>query len=71
MNETLTAADRCDRCGAQAKAVLQTEAGKLYFCGHDAVALPSDRKSQLTWADGEAEHLSVRKADRAAAHRPA
>lgn len=32
---TLTAADRCDRCGAQAtiRAVLPT-GGELLFCGH-------------------------------------
>jgi hypothetical protein len=35
VNETLTAADRCDRCGAQAyvKVVLNS-GGELLFCGH-------------------------------------
>ena len=35
----LTAADRCDRCGAAAKvrAVLPS-GGELLFCGHDAKA---------------------------------
>lgn len=31
---TLTAADRCDRCGAQAKARVRLSAGELLFCGH-------------------------------------
>lgn len=30
----LTALDRCDRCGAAAKAVTEFEAGELLFCGH-------------------------------------
>lgn len=30
----LTAADRCDRCGAQAQARVQFIAGELLFCGH-------------------------------------
>jgi len=31
---TLTAADRCDRCGAQAYFVTTFEAGELLFCAH-------------------------------------
>lgn len=31
---TLTKDDRCDRCGAQAKARVQLVAGELLFCGH-------------------------------------
>lgn len=30
----LTAADRCDRCGAQAKVRAVLAAGDLLFCGH-------------------------------------
>lgn len=32
--KTLTAADRCDRCGAQAKVKATLAAGDLLFCGH-------------------------------------
>lgn len=33
----LTAADRCDRCGAQASVrVVLTAGGELLFCGHHA-----------------------------------
>lgn len=33
----LTAADRCDRCGAAASArVILTSGGELLFCGHHA-----------------------------------
>lgn len=33
--ETLSAADRCDRCGAQAYVrVTLTSGGELLFCGH-------------------------------------
>ncbi|MFC4944135.1 DUF7455 domain-containing protein [Pseudonocardia sp. GCM10023141] len=30
----LTAMDRCDRCGAQAKVRVVLAAGELLFCGH-------------------------------------
>lgn len=41
----LTAADRCDRCGAQAYVHARLHAGgDLYFCGHHArVHLPALR----------------------------
>jgi hypothetical protein len=44
---TLTAADRCDRCGAAAvvRAVLST-GGELLFCGHHARE-HSDRLSEI------------------------
>lgn len=32
--ETLTAADRCDRCGARAYVRVQLPAGELLFCSH-------------------------------------
>lgn len=36
-NETLTAADRCDRCGAQAYLrVTLASGGELLFCAHHA-----------------------------------
>jgi hypothetical protein len=33
-NPALTASDRCDRCGAQAKARTAHESGPLLWCGH-------------------------------------
>jgi len=36
---TLTASDRCDRCGAQAYVHVQlSSGGELLFCGHHAKA---------------------------------
>lgn len=35
----LTAADRCDRCGAQAYVRVTLPAGPLYFCAHHGRAL--------------------------------
>jgi len=37
-DRALTAADRCDRCGAQAyvRVVLESSGGELLFCGHHA-----------------------------------
>ena len=35
---TLTAADRCDRCGAQAYVRVVLGAGELLFCAHHARA---------------------------------
>lgn len=34
--KNLTAADRCDACGAQAYVRVELEAGPLLFCGHHA-----------------------------------
>lgn len=35
---TLTAADRCDRCGAQARVRVVLTSGDLLFCAHHAKA---------------------------------
>lgn len=35
-NKPLKVADRCDRCGAQAKVRATLTTGELYFCGHHA-----------------------------------
>lgn len=35
---TLTAADRCDRCGAQARVRVVLSTGDLLFCAHHAKA---------------------------------
>lgn len=44
--EELTAADRCDRCGAQAYLRVTMSAGELLFCAHHAKA-HSDRLKQV------------------------
>ncbi len=45
--DELTAADRCDRCGAQAYLrVTLTNGGELLFCGHHARA-HEDRLKQV------------------------
>lgn len=36
--EPLKVADRCDRCGAQAKVKATLVNGELFFCGHHARA---------------------------------
>ena len=36
--DPLTAADRCDRCGAQAYVRVVLPSGELLFCGHHARA---------------------------------
>lgn len=47
MDETLTAADRCDRCGAQAYMRVTLNSGlELFFCAHHARA-HSDRLQQV------------------------
>ena len=38
MTHPLTAADRCDRCGAQAYVRVVLPSGELLFCGHHARA---------------------------------
>lgn len=46
VTEPLTAADRCDRCGAQAYVRVTLSVGELLFCGHHGKA-HSDRLSQV------------------------
>ncbi|GAB2751473.1 hypothetical protein [Sinomonas atrocyanea] len=51
---TLTAIDRCDRCGAQAyvRVVLETSGGELLFCAHHARAVePTLRPLASVWHD--------------------
>jgi hypothetical protein len=53
---TLTAADRCDRCGAQARVRVGLASGELLFCGHHATEHePVLRDRSLSWYD-EREH---------------
>ena len=48
----LTNADRCDRCGAQARVRVVLGAGDLLFCAHHAKAFePTLRETALQWLD--------------------
>ncbi len=49
---TLTAADRCDRCGAQAYVRVVLASGDLLFCGHHAKAYEDKlRETAVEWVD--------------------
>ena len=49
---TLTAADRCDRCGAQARVRVGLASGELLFCAHHAKAYePTLKASAVSWHD--------------------
>jgi len=49
---TLTAADRCDRCGAQARVKVVLAAGDLLFCAHHAKAYEDKlRNKAVAWLD--------------------
>ena len=49
---TLTAADRCDRCGAQARVRVQLASGELLFCAHHARAYEDKlRDTAVEWVD--------------------
>jgi hypothetical protein len=49
---TLTAADRCDRCGAQARVRVVLATGDLLFCAHHAKAYEDKlRASAVEYVD--------------------
>ncbi len=49
---TLTAADRCDRCGAQARVRVVLSTGDLLFCAHHAKDYEAKlRPVALEWVD--------------------
>ncbi len=49
---TLTHADRCDRCGAQARVRVQLASGELLFCAHHGKAYePTLKASAAAWID--------------------
>ncbi len=49
---TLNAADRCDRCGAQAFVRVVLVSGELLFCGHHAKAYQDTlRDKAVDWVD--------------------
>ena len=48
----LSAADRCDRCGAQARVRVTLAGGDLLFCGHHAKEHePRLREIAIDWYD--------------------
>ena len=57
MADTLTAADRCDRCGAQAYHRIEFTASELLFCAHHyrehKDRLPQTEPAAASGADGE------------------
>ena len=59
---TLNAADRCDRCGAQAfvRVVLEASGGELLFCGHHARAVEATLKPlSREWHDETSRLLEM------------
>ncbi|WP_084028403.1 DUF7455 domain-containing protein [Candidatus Rhodoluna planktonica] len=57
-SKSLTAADRCDLCGAQAFVHVELSTGELFFCAHHA----NERKAELSpiaksWHDESAKLL--------------
>lgn len=49
---TLSAGDRCDRCGAQARVRAVLASGDLLFCAHHGHEYePSLRPASLEWVD--------------------
>ncbi|MDO4607098.1 MAG: hypothetical protein Q4B12_07235 [Bowdeniella nasicola] len=44
----LTAQDRCDACGAQARVVYGLRTGKLFFCGHHSREFSDSLAGQAT-----------------------
>ena len=56
---TLTHADRCDRCGAQARVRVVLASGDLIFCAHHAKAYEDKlRDTAVAWVD-ETEHIDT------------
>ena len=49
---TMTAADRCDRCGAQARVRVVLTSGDLLFCAHHAKEFEEKlRPTAVDWID--------------------
>lgn len=57
MTPTLTAADRCDRCGAQAYVRVVLASGELLFCAHHARAHSDKFTTIATEIHDETERL--------------
>ena len=59
ITEPLTAADRCDRCGAQAYLrVTLTSGGQLLFCGHHGKAHSAKLQQVALKIHDETDQLS-------------
>jgi hypothetical protein len=58
-DRTLTALDRCDRCGAQAyvRAILEATGGELLFCAHHARAVEAKLKPKTSHWHNETGRL--------------
>ncbi|KHL03093.1 DUF7455 domain-containing protein [Sinomonas humi] len=63
-DRTLTAVDRCDRCGAQAyvRVVLETSGGELLFCAHHARAVEGRLRPLASHWHDETDRLTERAA---------
>jgi hypothetical protein len=55
--DTLTAVDRCDRCGAQAYVRVVLPVGELLFCGHHAREHAPAYSSVATSVQDETDRL--------------
>ena len=55
--ETLTAADRCDRCGARAYVRVRLAAGELLFCSHHGRQHSAARAGVATSIQDETDRL--------------
>ncbi len=69
-SQTLTAADRCDRCGAQAYVrVLISSGGELLFCAHHARKYDEGLRKVASDIQDESNRLSSVPATAAAEER--
>ena len=55
----LTAADRCDRCGAQAYVRVRLITGELHFCAHHAKQFEPNLKKVAVEIVDETDRLNV------------
>lgn len=62
--DTLTTADRCDRCGAQAYVRVTLDSGELLFCAHHAREHAAAYQSVATSVLDETEKLLAQHAAR-------
>jgi hypothetical protein len=58
----LTAADRCDRCGAQAYVRVRLITGELHFCAHHAKQFEPSLKRVAVEIVDETDRLSTTQA---------
>ena len=56
----LTAADRCDRCGAQAYVRVRLITGELHFCAHHAKQFEPNLKKKRIWVSELKRHVTVK-----------